>query len=117
MNQETRAGTINIIIAALGGEGGGVLADWIQQVAVNENWICQSTSLAGVAQRTGATIYYLEMFPRSECNGKTPVMALFPNQGDIDIAIASEIAEAGRMIQRGFVTPDRTTLIASDCTG
>jgi Pyruvate/2-oxoacid:ferredoxin oxidoreductase gamma subunit len=35
-------------------------------------------------------------------------------QGDIDIAIASEIAEAGRMVQRGFVTPERTTLIASD---
>ncbi|PLW82391.1 indolepyruvate ferredoxin oxidoreductase [Kineobactrum sediminis] len=110
-----RGETINIILAALGGEGGGVLTNWLIDVADSEGWISQSTSLAGVAQRTGATIYYLEIFPRSALQGDTPpVMSLFPAQGDIDIAIASEIAEAGRMIQRGFVTPERTALIASD---
>lgn len=107
--------TINMIVAALGGEGGGVLSNWIIDVAEREGWLCQTTSLAGVAQRTGATIYYLELFPRDQISGDTlPVMSLFPAQGDIDIAIASEIAEAGRMLQRGFVTPERTTLIASD---
>lgn len=109
------SGTINLVLAALGGEGGGVLTDWIIDVADREGWLCQSTSLAGVAQRTGATIYYLEMYPRDAIRGPSlPVMSLFPAQGDIDIAIASEIAEAGRMVQRGFVTPERTTLIASD---
>lgn len=109
------SGTINIILAALGGEGGGVLTNWVIDVAEREGWLCQSTSLAGVAQRTGATIYYLELFPRDALEGDAlPVMSLFPAQGDIDIAIASEIAEAGRMVQRGFVTPERTTLIASD---
>ncbi|MEQ9462535.1 MAG: indolepyruvate oxidoreductase subunit beta family protein [Haliea sp.] len=109
------SGTINMILAALGGEGGGVLTNWVIDVADREGWLCQSTSLAGVAQRTGATIYYLELFPRDRLQGDTlPVMSLFPAQGDIDIAIASEIAEAGRMVQRGFVTPERTTLIASD---
>lgn len=107
--------TINIVIAALGGEGGGVLSNWLIDVADREGWLCQSTSLAGVAQRTGATIYYLEMFPRDAIEGdQLPVMSLFPAQGDIDIAVASEVAEAGRMVQRGFVTPERTTLIASD---
>lgn len=107
--------TINLVLAALGGEGGGVLTDWIIEVADREGWLCQSTSLAGVAQRTGATIYYLEMYPRHSIPGDAqPVMSLFPAQGDIDIAIASEIAEAGRMVQRGFVTPEKTTLIASD---
>ncbi|WP_116366085.1 indolepyruvate oxidoreductase subunit beta family protein [Parahaliea mediterranea] len=107
--------TINMVIAALGGEGGGVLSNWLIDVADREGWMCQSTSLAGVAQRTGATIYYLELFPRSAItDGRLPVMSLFPAQGDIDIAVASEVAEAGRMVQRGFVTPDRTTLIASD---
>ena len=109
------SGTINMILAALGGEGGGVLTNWVIDVAEREGWLCQSTSLAGVAQRTGATIYYLELFPRTALKGAAlPVMSLFPAQGDIDIAIASEIAEAGRMVQRGFVTPERTTLIASD---
>jgi indolepyruvate ferredoxin oxidoreductase beta subunit len=106
--------TINMVAAALGGEGGGVFTNWVIEVADRENWLCQTTSLAGVAQRTGATIYYLELFPRGDGNGANPIMSLFPAQGDIDIAIVSEIAEAGRMVQRGFVSADRTTLIASD---
>ena len=111
-NTELR--TINMVAAALGGEGGGVFTNWVIDVAERENWLCQTTSLAGVAQRTGATIYYLELFPRDHAIQEKPVMSLFPAQGDIDIAIASEVAEAGRMVQRGFVTADRTTLIASD---
>jgi|TARA_B110000908_G_scaffold164822_1_gene213367 indolepyruvate ferredoxin oxidoreductase beta subunit len=109
----TNLRSTNIIITALGGEGGGVLANWLIEVANANNWTVQSTSLAGVAQRTGATIYYLEIFPRAEIKDSLPIMSLSPTQGDIDIAISSEIAEAGRMLQRGFVTPDRTTLISS----
>ena len=72
--------------------------------------IAQSTSVAGVAQRTGATIYYIEMCRDA---GRPPVFALLPSQGDVDIVIAAELMEAGRAIMRGFVTPERTTLIAS----
>ena len=36
-----------------------------------------------------------------------------PLPGDVDIVLASELMEAGRAVQRGLVTPDRTTLIAS----
>ena len=64
----------------------------------------QSTSVAGVAQRTGATIYYIEMVPDDA--GRTPVFALMPAPGDVDIVIAAELMEAGRAIMRGFVTPD-----------
>ena len=102
-----------MIVAALGGEGGGVLTTWLIDVAKRSGWHCQSTSLAGVAQRTGATIYYLEFIPRSS-HHPVPIMSLFPAQGDIDIAVTSEIAEAGRMISRGFISPERTTLISSD---
>jgi len=102
-----------MVAAALGGEGGGVFTNWIIDVAEANNWLCQTTSLAGVAQRTGATIYYIELFPRTELTDREPVLSLFPAQGDIDITITSEIAEAGRMIERGFVTKDRTTLISS----
>src|SRR4051794_38944909 len=41
------------------------------------------------------------------------VLALNPAIGEVDIALATELLEAGRMIFNGFVTPDRTTLIAS----
>lgn len=105
--------TINIVTAALGGEGGGVFTSWLIDVAEANGWISQTTSLAGVAQRTGATIYYIELFERDKATKQQPVMSLFPAQGDIDIAVSSEIAEAGRMLQRGFITPDKTTLISS----
>ena len=36
-----------------------------------------------------------------------------PLPGDVDIVLASELMEAGRAVQRGLVTADRTTLIAS----
>ena len=95
---------------AVGGQGGGVLADWIIDVAERNGYLAQSTSVAGVAQRTGATIYYIEM---CRDTGRRPVFALSPAQGDVDILIAAELMEAGRAVMRGFVTPDRTTLIAS----
>lgn len=113
MNNKKPVKTLNILTAALGGEGGGVFTEWLNEVALLNGWISQSTYLAGVAQRTGATIYYTEMIPRRQAPTVWPVMSLFPNQGDIDIAITSEIAEAGRMLQRGFISPERTTLISS----
>ena len=42
-----------------------------------------------------------------------PVLALMPLPGDVDVVLASELMECGRAVQRGLVTPDRTTLIAS----
>jgi indolepyruvate ferredoxin oxidoreductase beta subunit len=103
-------GLIKIAVLAVGGQGGGVLADWIVDAAERSGFVAQSTSVAGVAQRTGATIYYIELSPD---RGKQPVFALSPAQGDVDIVIAAELMEAGRAAMRGFVTPDRTTLIAS----
>ena len=110
---ETKTRPITIAIFAMGGEGGGVLADWIIDLAEHGGYIAQLTSVPGVAQRTGATNYYLEIFRKPSNGGREPVMALLPMPGDIDVVIASELMEAGRAIQRGLVTPDRTTLIAS----
>jgi indolepyruvate ferredoxin oxidoreductase beta subunit len=99
----------------MGGEGGGVLSDWIVDLAEHSGYRAQTTSVPGVAQRTGSTIYYLEMFPDNPLRaaGKLPVLALMPVPGEVDIVLASELMEAGRAIQRGLVTADRTTLIAS----
>jgi indolepyruvate ferredoxin oxidoreductase beta subunit len=106
---------ITLLIAALGGEGGGVLTDWIVTAAEKLGFPVQSTSIPGVAQRTGATTYYIEIVPvhERELSGRRPVLALTPGIADIDIAVASELMEAGRLTSNGFVTPDRTTLIAS----
>jgi indolepyruvate ferredoxin oxidoreductase beta subunit len=119
---------LTLAILAMGGEGGGVLADWIVAVAEDASYYAQATSVAGVAQRTGATVYYVELFPPSADgtadggppsagpggNGRgAPVLSVFPTPGEVDIVIASELMEAGRAVQRGFSTPDRTLLIAS----
>lgn len=111
----TRPRAITIAVLAMGGEGGGVLADWIVDLAEHSGYCAQTTSVPGVAQRTGATIYYIELFPDAavHARGKEPVLALMPVPGEVDVVIASELMEAGRAIQRGLVTPDRTTLIAS----
>jgi indolepyruvate ferredoxin oxidoreductase beta subunit len=108
------ARTLKLSIAALGGQGGGVLTDWLIGIAEASGYVAQSTSVPGVAQRTGATIYYLEFFSRkvAEAAGREPIMALMPVPGDVDCVVASELAEAGRAIQRGLVT-EQTTLIAS----
>ena len=105
---------ITIAILALGGQGGGVLADWIAEVGSRHGYIAQSTSVPGVAQRTGATIYYVELYPQPmKTDSNEPVLALMPLPGDVDIVVASELMETGRAILRGFVTADRTTLIGS----
>jgi indolepyruvate ferredoxin oxidoreductase beta subunit len=110
-----KARPFTILIAALGGEGGGVLADWLSEAAVSESLAVQRTSIPGVAQRTGATSYYLEIFPvpLAQLNGKGPVLSLHPQPGNVDLLVSTELLEAGRMMLAGFVTPDRTTLVAS----
>lgn len=95
----------------MGGQGGGVLADWIVATAEVQGWVAQSTSVPGVAQRTGATIYYVEMLQARD--GIAPILSLMPTLRDVDVVIAAELMEAGRSVMRGLVTPDRTTLIAS----
>lgn len=106
---------ITILIAALGGEGGGVMADWLIDASAQCGFPSQSTSIPGVAQRTGATTYYLEIFParEDELGGRSPVLSLTPSPGNVDIMVASELVEAGRAMQNGYVSPERTTLVAS----
>jgi indolepyruvate ferredoxin oxidoreductase beta subunit len=107
--------SLTVLIAALGGEGGGVMADWLMHAATACGFPAQATSIPGVAQRTGATTYYLEIFParRELLGGREPVMSLTPNPGNVDVMVASELLEAGRAMQNGFVSPQRTTFIAS----
>ena len=106
---------VTLLIAALGGEGGGVMADWLMHAATQSDLPAQATSIPGVAQRTGATTYYLEIYParKADLGGRQPVLSLTPTPGNVDIMVASELVEAGRAMASGYVSPERTTLIAS----
>ncbi len=105
---------LSILIAALGGQGGGVLTEWIVGAADHAGHAAQSTSIPGVAQRTGATTYYIEIAPRPREPGAPDlVFSLYPTPGDVDVIIASEWLEAGRTLELDYASPDRTLLIAS----
>ncbi len=109
----TTAAPTSILIAALGGEGGGVLADWIVDAAQRAGLPVQATSVPGVAQRTGATSYYIEFLDAPAPAGQQPVFALMPLPGRVDIVLASELLEGVRMIERGFVDAERSLLITA----
>ena len=101
-----------LLIAALGGEGGGVLAGWISEAAAASGLVVSRTSIPGVAQRTGATTYYIETVRAS--GSAVPILGLNPAPGQVDILLATELLEAARMVHAGFVTPARTLVVAAD---
>jgi indolepyruvate ferredoxin oxidoreductase beta subunit len=105
---------ISILICALGGEGGSVLADWLVAVARHADHPAQATSVPGVAQRTGATTYYLEIHPESSgaLGGRRPVLGLNPLPGRLDALVSSELLETSRQIGLGMVSNDRTRVIS-----
>lgn len=113
-NHKKQSDPIKIALLAVGGDGGGVLTSWITQLAEDNGYWAQYTYVAGVAQRTGATVYYLELFPLAALEGEqnAPVLAQMPAPQDVDILMATELMEAGRAVQRGFVSK-KTTMIFS----
>lgn len=106
---------ITILVCALGGEGGGVLSEWLFETALHSGYSAQATSIPGVAQRTGATTYYLEVFPRpdTELAGRRPVFSLNPVPGAIDLLVSSELLETARQIGLGMASAERTLVVSS----
>ncbi len=104
---------LSLLIAALGGQGGGVLTDWVVQAAHADGYKAQATSTPGVSQRTGATTYYVEIVTGTDAAARTAALALMPLPGRVDVVVCAELLEAARMLERGVVTPARTTVIAS----
>ncbi len=101
---------VSILIPAVGGQGGGVLSEWIVEAALAEGVRVHGTSIPGVAQRTGSTTYYVEIVAGGD---EEPVFSLYPVPGALDVLLAAEFLEVGRMIEQGLVAPGRTTVIAS----
>jgi indolepyruvate ferredoxin oxidoreductase, beta subunit len=115
MNEHSRTAPLTLLICALGGEGGGVLTEWLVEAARAAGYPAQATSIPGVAQRTGATTYYLEVFPVpfAELGGKRPVFSLNPVAGQLDAIISSELLETARQLSNGMASPTRTLVISS----
>ena len=111
----TQTKTINLLICALGGEGGGVLTEWLIDIARDCGYAAQSTSIPGVAQRTGATTYYVEVLPipMKELGGKRPVFSLYPAPGGLDALVSSELLETTRQIGNSMTSNQRTLVITS----
>ena len=106
---------VSLLVCALGGEGGGVLSEWLMDTARRAGYPAQSTSIPGVAQRTGATTYYIEVLPTpmSALNGKQPVFSLNPVPGALDALVSTELLETARQISLGLVSADRTRVFSS----
>lgn len=102
---------LSVLIPAVGGQGGGVLSEWIVDAASAAGLRAHSTSIPGVAQRTGSTSYYIEIFTGDDA--RTPAFSLYPIPGALDVLVAPEFLEVGRAIELGFPSPSRTTIVAS----
>ena len=115
MSASNRPQVISIAILAMGGEGGGVLSEWLMASARLAGLSAQSTSIPGVAQRTGATTYYIEIWPTplSSTNASAPVFSLNPVPGALDALVSTELLETVRQIANGLVSPDRTRVFSS----
>ncbi len=107
---------ISLLVCALGGEGGGVLTGWLTEVARRCGHAAQATSVPGVAQRTGATTYFIEVWPQPQSlsGDARPVFSLSPVPGALDGVIASELLEAARCACNGLPSPERTLFITSE---
>ena len=85
---------LRILILALGGEGGGVLMNWVVAAGRRAGYAVQASSVPGVAQRTGATSYYIEVAKANDA--RAAALALVPMPGRVDVVIASELMETAR---------------------
>ena len=106
---------IRLLVCALGGEGGGLLTAWLIDIARACGYAAQSTSVPGVAQRTGATTYYIEVFPEpiAQLGSKRPIFGLNPVPGALDALVSSELLETARQIGNRMASADRTLVITS----
>jgi indolepyruvate ferredoxin oxidoreductase beta subunit len=104
---------ISIFLAAVGGQGGNLLAEWIFQAATFEGHRAQAVSLPGLSQRGGATSFYLELAVGSEpAELQRVVFSQHPLPGEIGVIIAQELLELARILQQGYGS-SRTTVVAS----
>ena len=74
---------------------------------------CRRLRLPGVAQRTGTTVYYLEMSAPPRAPERRPVFALMPVSGRCRSRRRRRADRSGPRGGSRLVTPERTTVVAS----
>jgi len=109
---DKKSDLIKILIPAVGGQGGGVLTEWVVQAFFLEDFDAQGISLPGLSQRGGSTVYYLEAHPKPKSHNKSIIFAQFPVPGEVDIILAQEFLELGRALELGYGS-DKTTIVTS----
>jgi indolepyruvate ferredoxin oxidoreductase beta subunit len=109
---ERQSELLKILIPAVGGQGGGVLTEWLVQAFLSEGFDVQGIGLPGLSQRGGSTVYYLEAHPKINADEKQIVFSQYPVPGDVDVILAQEFLELGRVLEQGYGS-DKTTIVTS----
>ncbi len=92
-----------------------MLTQWVVDAARLSGFPVQATSIPGVAQRTGATTYYIEIYPDlvKDLGHQEIVFGLNPLPGQLDLLISSELLEAARQVSNGMSSSEKTMVISS----
>jgi indolepyruvate ferredoxin oxidoreductase beta subunit len=102
-----------IYIAAVGGQGGALLTEWLVAAANQMNFQAHSVGIPGMSQRGGATSYYVEMIPEQAAHDhQDTVLSPAPFHGEIRCLVGLELLELGRAVQAGYSSA-KTTIIGS----
>lgn len=100
MNQKK---SLRVLIGTVGGQGGGVLSDWLIHGLLNANWNAVSIGLLGLSQRAGTVTYYCEASSDKE---EKIVTSMFAMPGDVNLFIGQELLELGRLLSAGYASDD-----------
>ncbi len=95
--------SLRVLIATVGGQGGGVLSDWLIHGLLNANWNAASIGLLGLSQRAGTVTYYCEASSDKE---EKIVTSMFAMPGDVNLFIGQELLELGRLLSAGYASDD-----------
>jgi indolepyruvate ferredoxin oxidoreductase beta subunit len=98
-----RKQSLRVLIGTVGGQGGGVLSDWLIHGLLNANWNAVSIGLLGLSQRAGTVTYYCEASSDKE---EKIVNSMFAMPGDVNLFIGQELLELGRLLSAGYASND-----------
>ena len=108
----------SILLAAIGGQGGNVLVEWLFLAAERAGHRAQALSLPGLSQRGGGTNFYLEIAALTDRQADPALLdevtfAQFPFPGRVDVLVGQELVELGRLVQGGFASRQTTVITSS----
>jgi indolepyruvate ferredoxin oxidoreductase beta subunit len=104
---------LSVLIAAIGGQGGNVLTEWIFSAAELAGYRPMSIALPGLAQRGGATNYYMEIAISQDPRLLDEVVfGHYPVPGAVDVLLGQEYLELARLVQQGYSSRE-TSILAS----